>query len=103
MADKKHHFHDGKTGSSLAIRVTPRATKNQLVEALNDGTIRIRLTTSASDTRMNQELLNFLSTMLDVPASQMEIVAGENSRDKLVAILDLDVDTVHQRLIRHLA
>lgn len=103
MADKKYRFHDGKSGASLAIRVTPRATKNQLVEALNDGTIRIRLTTSGSDPKTNPELLKFLSELLEVPISQMEIVAGENSRDKLVAILDLDTDTVHQRLIRHLA
>ena len=103
MAEKKFHFHDGKGGSSLAIRVTPRSSTNQLVEALNDGTIRVRLTTAASDSKTNQELLSFLGGLLNIPASQMEIVAGQNSRDKLVAILDLDADTVHQRLIRHFA
>jgi hypothetical protein len=101
MVEKKFHFHDGKGGASLAIRITPRATKNQLVEALSDGTIRVRLTTSATDPGTNQELLRFLSGLLDIPTYQMEIVAGEKSRDKLVAILDLDADTVHQRLIRH--
>jgi uncharacterized protein YggU (UPF0235/DUF167 family) len=103
MAEKKFHFHDGKGGSSLAVRVTPRATTNQLVEALNDGTIRIRLTTGGTDARTNQELLSFLGGLLNIPVSQMELVAGENSRDKLVAIFDLDADMVHQRLIRHLS
>lgn len=102
MADRNVHFHDGKGGASLAIRVTPRATKNQIVEALSDGTIRIRLTSQSADAGINQDLLNFLSTLLEVPANQIEIVAGQNSRDKLVAILDLDANTVHQRLIRHI-
>lgn len=102
MPERKYHFHDGKSGASLAVRITPRAMQNQIVEALSDGTIRIRLTSVNTDSSMNQELLTYLSGLLEVPQSKLEIVAGESSRDKLVAIFDLDAETVHQRLIRYI-
>jgi uncharacterized protein YggU (UPF0235/DUF167 family) len=42
MAPKKYHLHNGQKGSALAIRVTPRASHNEIVEILSDGTEKIR-------------------------------------------------------------
>jgi uncharacterized protein YggU (UPF0235/DUF167 family) len=75
MARKQFNLHDGKKGAALAIRVTPRARRNEIVEVISDGT---------------------------VPASRIEIVAGTTGRDKLVSILDLDADTVHHMILSHL-
>ena len=46
MADRKFNMHDGKKGSALAVRVTPRASRNEIVEILEDGTVRVRLAAS---------------------------------------------------------
>lgn len=40
MADRKFQMHDGQKGSALAVRVTPRASRNEIVEILDDGTDR---------------------------------------------------------------
>jgi uncharacterized protein YggU (UPF0235/DUF167 family) len=40
--------------------------------------------------------------VLGVPKSRVEIVAGKNGRDKLVSVLDMDVDTAHQRVLAHM-
>jgi uncharacterized protein (TIGR00251 family) len=99
---RKYDFHDGKRGSALAVRVTPRASRNEIVGVLNDGTIKVHLAAQPSDGEANVELVEFLAEVLGVPKSRLEIVAGSNGRDKLVSVLDMDVETVHQRVLAHL-
>ncbi len=103
MDKPKFRLHHGDKGSALAIRVTPRASKNEIREILNDGTVRIRLTAPPVEGKANEALISFLADVLDVPRSKIEIVAGETGRDKLVSILGLDAETVHARILRHLA
>lgn len=99
---RKYVLHDGKRGSALAVRVTPRASRNQIVEMLNDGTIKIHLATDPSDDVANVELVAFLAEVLGVPKSRVEIVAGQAGRDKLISIMDMDVETAHQRVLAHM-
>jgi uncharacterized protein len=96
------HLHDGKRGSALAVRVTPRSSRNQIVEVLTDGTIKIHIAAPPVDEAANLELVKFLSEVLGVPKSRLEIVAGASGRDKLISVLDMDVQTAHQRILAHL-
>ena len=102
MSDRNFHLHDGQSGAALAIRITPRATSNQVAEILHDGTIRIRLTAAPGD-EINSVLKEFLSSILEVPESTIDVVAGQTGRDKLVSILNLDSETAHKKIIKHLA
>lgn len=102
MTNRKYDFHDGKRGSALAVRVTPRASRNQIMGLLSDGTIKVHLASDPADEQANTELIAFLAEVLGVPKSRLEIVAGENGRDKLVSVLDMDVDTAHQRVLAHI-
>jgi uncharacterized protein (TIGR00251 family) len=103
MAPRKYRLHDGQKGAALAIRVTPRSSKNEIAEILSDGTVRIRLTAPPVEGKANEALVAFLAEILDVPASKVEIVAGATGRDKLVSVIDLDADTLHSRIIQHLS
>ena len=102
MADRKFNLHDGKKGSALAVRVTPRASRNEVVELLDDGTIKIRIAAPPSDNEANETLIEFLSEILGIPKSRLDIVAGAAGRDKLISVMDMDVETVHQRIVAHL-
>lgn len=102
MADRKFNLHSGQKGSALAVRVTPRASRNEVVEVLEDGTIKVRLAAAPSDEESNTALLEFLAEILGVPKSQLDIVAGEAGRDKLIAVVNMDVETAHQRIQAHL-
>jgi uncharacterized protein (TIGR00251 family) len=102
MSDRKFNLHDGKRGSALAVRVTPRAIRNEVVELLDDGTIKIRIAAPPSDQEANETLIEFLSEILGVPKSRLDIVAGVAGRDKLISVVDMDTETVHQRLLAHL-
>ena len=102
MADRKFNLHSGQKGSALAVRVTPRASRNEIVEMLDDGTIKVRIAAPPVDDEANTALIEFLSDILGVPKSRLDIVAGASGRDKLIAVLDMDVETAHQRIVAHI-
>jgi uncharacterized protein (TIGR00251 family) len=103
MSDRKFNLHNGKKGSALAVRVTPRASHNEIVELMEDGTIRVRLAAPPSDNEANEALLNYLSEVLGVSKSRLDIVAGVSGRDKLISVVDMDAETVHQRILAHVS
>ena len=86
-----------KSGAAFTVRVVTRATKTEAVGVQEDGALKVRLMASpAGDPKANEELLGFLSKTLDVPVGQIEIVAGEAGRDKLITvegITTVDVET----------
>jgi uncharacterized protein (TIGR00251 family) len=102
MADRKFNLHDGKKGSALAVRVTPRASHNEIVAMLDDGTIKVRIAAPPADGEANETLIEFMAEILGVPKSRLDIVAGASGRDKLIAVLDMDVETAHSRIVAHM-
>jgi uncharacterized protein len=102
MSDRKFRLHSGQKGSALAVRVTPRASRNEIVEMLDDGTIKVRLAAPPVDNEANRALIEFLADILGVPKSRLDIVAGVTGRDKLIAVMDMDAETAHQRIVAHL-
>lgn len=99
---REYVLHDGKRGSALGVRVTPRASRNQIAAVMNDGTVKVHIASTAAEDDINKELISYLAEVLGVPKTRVEIVAGENGRDKLISILDMDVETAHQRIIAHM-
>jgi hypothetical protein len=102
MVSRKFHLHDGKSGAALAVRITPRASKNEVTEIQNDGTVRIRLTVSAAEDVANPALITFLSELLEISPGKIDIVAGKTGKDKLVSILDMDAESVQKKILAHL-
>ncbi len=99
---RKFKLHNGKGGAALAVRVTPRAARNEIAGVLDDGTVKVRLTAPPVEGKANEALVKFLADVLDVAPSKIEIVAGETGRDKLVTVLDVDADTVNERIAARL-
>jgi uncharacterized protein len=100
MTPASHTFslHNGQMGAAIAVRVIPRASKNEIVEIGENGTIKIRLTAPPVEGQANKALIEFLADLLGVSKSKIEIIGGETGRDKLVSILGIDADSVHQKI-----
>ena len=99
MVNRKFRFHDGKHGAALAVRVVPRAKKDEIVAILADGSLKIRLKAPPVEGKANRALVKFLAKKIGVPVRDIEIVAGQTSRSKLVSILDMDPDQIQERLL----
>lgn len=68
----------------LNVRVTPRSSRN-LIKKEND-VLKVYLTKPAQDGLANAQLIKLLSEYLQVKKSQIKIIQGEKSRDKLIEI-----------------
>lgn len=99
---RNFHLHDGKLGAALSVRITPRMPRNEIQEIMEDGTIKIRLTAPPVDGKANQALIEFLSRILQVPVSAIEIIAGQTGRNKIITIMNLDSDQVQKRITQYL-
>jgi uncharacterized protein len=102
MNSRKYHLHDGRRGTALAVRVTPRASRNEITEILPDGTVKVRLTSPQMEGEGNKALIKFLSEVLGVNTSQIDIIGGLTGNDKLLSVLDIDTDEAHQRILAYL-
>ena len=103
MSPRDFHLHDGKKGAALALRVTPRASKNEIVEVLSDGTVKVHLTAPPVEGKANEALLRFMAEVLDVPLSCLDIVAGAGGRDKLISVTDMDATILHKKIVEHMS
>jgi len=102
MSSRKFHLHDGRSGAALAVRVTPRASRNEITEIMPDGTVKVRLTTPLAEGEGNKALVQFLSEVLGVPPTKIDIIGGISGNDKLLSVLDIDKDETYQRLMAYL-
>jgi hypothetical protein len=102
MGSRSFHLHDGKNGAALAVRITPRAQRNEIFAILDDGTVKIHLTAPPIEGKANSELIKFLAKVLDVPLKHIEIVAGTGRKDKIISVLDLDATLLHKKILENL-
>ncbi len=70
-------------GSQIAVLALPRSSRNEIV-GLQDGRLKIKLTSAPVDGSANRTCVKFLAKMFDVKASSVSIVSGETSRKKIV-------------------
>jgi uncharacterized protein len=98
----KKQFRNGLTGSAITVRVAPRSSRNEIIEIMDDGTIKIRLTAAPVEGQANTALVKFLAEVLDIAASRIEIVAGQSGKDKLITITGLEAQVVNERILAHL-
>lgn len=103
MGHREYHLHNGKRGAALAVRVISNAPNDEIINILQDGTVRIGLASPPSEAKINQALSKFLAKVLNVALSKIEIVAGQTGQDKLVSVTDLGPEFVHQKILEHLS
>jgi hypothetical protein len=86
-------YREDSAGVIFTVRVVPRASRSA-VAGLRDGALRIRIAAPPVDGAANRELIKFLSKQLKVPQAAITLVAGSNSRNKVVRIRDLSAATL---------
>lgn len=91
-ADKKGDrvFYEIKrnfTNMTYDVKVIPRASKNKVVEE-NFGKLKVYLTAVPEKGKANDLLLKVLAEYFQVKKSQVELVVGKTSQNKVVRIDD---------------
>lgn len=71
----------------ITVKVKPNA-KQQQIEMLEDGSLRVSLKSSPVEGKTNQELIAILAKKFGVNKSQIVIKLGQTSKSKVIEILD---------------
>ena len=84
-----------EASATLTVRIQPRASKNNATR-MEDGSLKIRLTAPPVDGAANEALIKYLSDVLSVSKSQVEIVSGHTGRQKIIRITGMsEADVIH--------
>ncbi len=89
------NVHDD--GVCLSVRLQPRASSNQIVEAVGTE-LKIKVTAPPVDSAANEALLTLLKQKLGCPRNALQILRGQTSRHKTIFIQGFSVAEVQERL-----
>lgn len=77
--------HLAKSGAEIALRVTPKASRNQITLA-EDGSLRAYVTVVPEDGKANAEVVKLLAKALGIAKSRLTLIRGQTARDKVFRI-----------------
>jgi hypothetical protein len=83
-------------GLYLPVRVTPRASRDEVVGWKN-GVLAVRLTASPVDDAANEALIALVSRHFRCPKSAVRIVRGRTGRSKLLFVAGATAKTASER------
>jgi len=81
----------------LRVRVHPRARRDEIV-GWREGVLHVRVTAPPLKGKANEAVINLLAQALGVKRSEVRLVSGEKSRDKLVEVKGLSAAALGERL-----
>lgn len=84
--------------AALKLRIVPNAKRDEVIGEYGDA-VKVKVAAPAVDGKANAALLEFLATKLGVPTRAVSLVAGEKSRDKLIAVEGLTPEEARARLL----
>ncbi|NDJ86379.1 MAG: DUF167 domain-containing protein [Chloroflexi bacterium] len=97
--DYKLEIKEAYSGAAFTVRVVTRASRVEIAGIQEDGTLKIRLTETHSEGAADRQLVGFLAEKLEVEPDKIEIVAGENARDKLITVDGIKPQDVETKLV----
>ena len=83
--------------AKIVVRVQAKARQNE-VQGLRDGVWHLRIAAPPTKGRANQELIRFLSDILNVSKSHLKIEKGLTSQKKAIVIHGLPQNQVERCL-----
>ncbi len=90
-------LHDTTGGTSLTIKLHPRAKNNAITGEVGD-TLKVSLTAPPVDGKANQACIGFFAELLKVPRSSITIASGQTSRHKVIRVAGLSAEEIRKRL-----
>jgi uncharacterized protein (TIGR00251 family) len=101
MNDPGLRVHESGIGLVIRLHVQPRAKRNEIV-GLHDGALKIRVTAPPVDDAANRAIIEFFSRLLGISRSNLQILAGEKSRDKTLQVCGMSCAEFQSRISCHI-
>ena len=84
-----------KDGSvQLALHIQPKASRTTIV-GIHDNRLKIAVASPPVDGKANEAVIAFLASLLGLPKRKILLKAGQQSKQKLVAIEGKTMEEIH--------
>lgn len=90
-------LHETARGVVFAVRAQPGARRNAIL-GVHAAALKVAVTAAADKGKANEAILALLAAELQLPRSRFAIVSGETSRQKKLAVRDIDAGELARRL-----
>lgn len=77
---------DIKTRITFKLKIIPGSSKNEIVGLYGQDTIKMKIAAQPEKGKANDELIEFLSKKLKIPAYRISIIKGMTSHGKIIEI-----------------
>ena len=81
----------------LKLHVTPRGSKNEITGWRGDS-LCVKITAPPVEGAANAAIVKFIADSLNIRKSQIDLVSGDKSREKVLKITGLSDDDIKSRL-----
>jgi uncharacterized protein (TIGR00251 family) len=88
---------ESKKGLTFEIQVTPHASRAEIT-GWQDGTLKLKVTAQPVEGAANLACVKLLAEALELRKSQLEILAGEKSRKKVVLVKDISKKELEEKI-----
>ena len=84
-------------GATVRLRIVPRAPRTTLAGRHGEA-YKLKVAAPPVEGAANDEVRRFLATLLEVRSSEVDVLAGERARDKVVLVRDVSASALRQVL-----
>ena len=89
-----NYIRETDQGVTLAIRVQPRASRDEIIADRGGEQLKVRSTAAPVDSAANKVLLKFIAKSLDIPPRTVSLIRGDKNRSKVLLIADTNAASV---------
>ena len=89
-----NYIRETDQGVTLAIRVQPRASRDEIIADRGGQQLKVRITAAPVDSAANKVLIKFIAKSLGVPPRTVSLIRGDKNRSKVLLIVDTNAASV---------
>jgi uncharacterized protein (TIGR00251 family) len=90
-----------RDGILLDLRVSPGARRSSVEGPYGESALKLKVADHPLDGKANAEAVRLLAEVLGVPHSDVSVVRGASSRDKVVLVRGVGGENIHEVLATH--
>lgn len=91
------NFREKDGALIFTVRAAPRASRSEIAGE-HDGALKVRLTCPPVDNAANEELIKLLAKEFGVAKSDVEILSGQTSKTKQVAVKNIKPEILKKKI-----
>jgi uncharacterized protein (TIGR00251 family) len=95
---RKGFITPAREGTLLNLRVSPGAKRTSIEGPYGEDALKLKVAAPPVDGKANAEVEGFLARTLGVPGSDVAVIRGTSSRDKVVLVRGVEITTLREIL-----